>query len=143
MLCKKIQWLLTTFWVGSLWTIGYVAVPTLFATLPDKNMAGSLAGQLFFVEACITIACAFLLTGVSWHQSRRVSRLVLAMLLCTVVGYFFLHPLLADMHDPSQIYSLQPRHFELWHGLASFIYLIQSILGAFLILREIGPKKTR
>ncbi|MCE2832533.1 MAG: DUF4149 domain-containing protein, partial [Oxalobacteraceae bacterium] len=43
--------LLVTFWVGSLWTVGYLAAPTLFATLPDRALAGSIAGSLFRVEA--------------------------------------------------------------------------------------------
>ena len=39
--------ILLTLWVGSLWAIGYIAAPTLFATLEDRALAGTLAGAMF------------------------------------------------------------------------------------------------
>jgi hypothetical protein len=36
-----------TAWVGSLWAIGYLAVPILFHAQPDRQLAGMLAGQMF------------------------------------------------------------------------------------------------
>ena len=33
------QRILLTAWVGGLWAIGYIAAPTLFATLDDRAMA--------------------------------------------------------------------------------------------------------
>ena len=53
--------LLVTFWVGSLWTVGYLAAPTLFATLPDRALAGSIAGSLFRVQAWVSVGCGLLL----------------------------------------------------------------------------------
>ena len=45
--------LLATVWCGSLWTIGYIVAPTLFAMLEDRQLAGSIAGRLFHAEAWI------------------------------------------------------------------------------------------
>ena len=53
--------ILLTLWVGSLWAIGYIAAPTLFATLEDRALAGTLAGAMFEIVAYIGMVCAALL----------------------------------------------------------------------------------
>ena len=58
---SRLRILVATLWAGSLWTIGFVVAPTLFATLSDRVLAGNIAGSLFRVEAWLSIACAVLL----------------------------------------------------------------------------------
>ncbi|HKJ20438.1 MAG TPA: DUF4149 domain-containing protein, partial [Woeseiaceae bacterium] len=48
-------------WIGSLWTIGVVVAPMLFAVLPDSSLAGLVAGRLFTIEAYISLISAPLL----------------------------------------------------------------------------------
>ncbi len=62
-LLPGLRTLLVTLWVGSLWAIGYLAAPTLFATLADRMLAGSIAGSLFRVEAWLSVVCGLLLLG--------------------------------------------------------------------------------
>ena len=47
-------------WVGSLLTLGLVAAPVLFSML-DRTSAGSVAAQLFRIEAIIGVICALAL----------------------------------------------------------------------------------
>jgi len=37
---SNFAWLAATAWVGGQWAIGYLAIPVLFLTLPDKMLAG-------------------------------------------------------------------------------------------------------
>ncbi|MES2016126.1 MAG: DUF4149 domain-containing protein, partial [Pseudomonadota bacterium] len=55
MLASKARLLLITLWAGSLWTIGYVVAPTLFATLHDRVLAGVIAGSMFTSQAWLSM----------------------------------------------------------------------------------------
>ena len=58
MLLARTRLLVATLWAGSLWAVGYLAAPTLFATLSDRVLAGTIAGNLFSNQAWLSIACA-------------------------------------------------------------------------------------
>jgi hypothetical protein len=157
-LAGRLRLLVATLWVGSLWAIGYVAAPTLFASLSDRVLAGTIAGSLFRVEAWLSLACAAILlllifrtpaaadtamepglkTGAPTSR-RRLLQLVAAMALCTVFGYFGLQPFMAAIRATAAaaggMQADARLHFGLLHGAASGIYLIQSLLGGWLIVR--------
>jgi hypothetical protein len=140
--------LVVTLWVGSLWTLGYVVAPTLFATLADRALAGSIAGSLFRVEAWLSVFCAVVLLllaqfGTDDKGSGPGSRklwfgLVLGMLACTLVGYFGLQPFMAALREaagPGGVMASDARtQFGILHGISSGIYLAQSLLGVALVL---------
>jgi hypothetical protein len=138
---------IVTLWVGSLWTIGYVVAPTLFATLTDRVLAGTIAGSLFRVEAWLSVACAIALLLLSTapaevadaSSARLARRLVLVMLACTLVGYFGLQPFMAALREgagPGGVMDTDSAmQFGILHGIASAIYLVQSLLGLALILK--------
>lgn len=130
----RAQLLLTTAWVGSLWTIGYLVAPTLFKTLADQALAGTIAGQLFFVEACFSVVCGIVLIGIYFHQHRQLPWKVIGMLLCTLFGYFALHPFMADLRAAGLTNPDVRWKFGALHGISSGFYLMQSILGAMLVL---------
>jgi len=132
--CERAKLIITTAWVGSLWTIGYLVAPMLFISLSDTALAGMLAGRLFYVEACFSVICAFLLSAFSLYQYKRLPRLVLGMLFCTLVGYFALHPLMANLRAAGLTNPAIKWQFGILHGISSGVYLIQSILGAMLVL---------
>ena len=136
MLMERARLLIATLWVGSLWAIGYLAAPTLFATLYDRVLAGTVAGSLFRTEAWASVACAILLLALQVRQKR----LVLAMLACTVVGYFGLQPFMAALREgagPGGVMASDAHtEFAVLHGLSMAIYLVESVLGALLILTQ-------
>jgi hypothetical protein len=142
MLLERARLLIATLWVGSLWAIGYLAAPTLFATLYDRVLAGTVAGSLFRTEAWASVACAVLLLGLqarSKHPERAQTWLVIAMLACTVIGYFCLQPFMAALREgagPGGVMASDAHtEFAVLHGVSMVIYLVESVLGAALILK--------
>ena len=135
-----------TLWVGSLWAIGYVAAPTLFAALPDKMLAGMLAGRMFGLVAYIGMGCAaYLLLYRLFRDGGTALKqaffwLVLVMGALTVAGHFGIHPVLealkAQALPKDVMQSIFKSRFVAWHGISSIVYLVQSLLGLALVLRR-------
>lgn len=137
--------LLAMLWVGSQLTIGYAVAPVLFASL-ERPVAGELAAQLFRLEGMIGVVCGVLMLGLSNVLARRgalgyrrLRWILAAMLLCVLIGYFALQPFMnalrvqamsAGMDVASSPYASR---FGLLHGVSSLFYLVQSLLGAWLV----------
>ena len=141
---STVRILLVTIWAGSIWTIGYLAAPLLFATLSDRVLAGTIAGSLFRAGAILSLVCGLGLLTLLWRDRTLVSRstalrLVLAMLACVLLGYFGLQPLMAALREaagPSGVMAGSTRtQFGILHGVSSFIYLLQSGLAVVLVLK--------
>ncbi|MBN3831775.1 DUF4149 domain-containing protein [Burkholderia sp. Ac-20344] len=139
--------LLSAVWVGSLLTIGYAVAPVLFKTL-ERMTAGSVAAQLFRIEAILGVVCGVLLLVLSNQQVRRGSSeyrrvrwIVAAMVVCVLVGYFALQPFMnalrvAAMDAGTDIAnSPYASRFGMLHGVSSVFYLVESVLGLMLIWR--------
>lgn len=137
----------TTLWVGSLWAAGYVVAPLLFARLADRGLAGRLAGETFALVAWIGMACAaYLLLFLTLRQGWRVLRsglfwIVVAMLALTLAGHFGVQPVMAALKAeafPREVFETVLRErFAAWHGVASILYLIQSLMGAALVVLHV------
>lgn len=144
--------LLSTLWAGSLWTVGYLVAPTLFTVLEDNAMAGMLAGKLFRIEAWLSLVCGFALLILVWKSSaefdakRRkiLAMLIGAMLACTLVGYFGLQPSMAALRESGQIAGAMTEEarasFGKLHGIASALYMLQSLLAVPLLFKLHEPK---
>ena len=133
-----------TFWVGGMWMLGYVAVPTLFRILPDRQLAGIVAGHLFTSLAYVGMACALYLLVYQLKQfghaalHRATFRIIGVMLLLVLIGQFVLQPILADLKArafPLDVMSsVFASQFTTWHAVSGSLYLIQSLLGIALVL---------
>lgn len=139
-----------TLWVGGMWVIAYLAVPMLFQTLADRQLAGMLAGKLFIWMAFAGIGCALYLLAYRFYEFGRsvwkeqVFLVIVAMLILVVIGQFGIQPVMADMKSqalPLDVMqsTLAPQFKEL-HGIASILYLIQSLLGGLLVVRLFAIK---
>lgn len=143
MLIARARLLIATLWVGSLWATGYLAAPTLFATLSDRVLAGTVAGSLFRSEAWLSLACGIVLLILQKRNASALTKrhimLIAAMMLCTLVGYFGLQPFMAALREaagPSGVMaSAVHQQFAMLHGVSMVIYLIESLLGAWLIFK--------
>jgi hypothetical protein len=144
---RPIRLLIVTAWVGSLWTIGYLVAPTLFLSLADRVLAGTIAGKLFRVEAWLSVvAGASLLLMLRPRHPRHLQHAVMfrlagAMLACTLLGYFALQPSMAALREAAIGGVLEGDariRFGLLHGIASAIYLLQSLLGILLVIKNAG-----
>jgi hypothetical protein len=133
-----------TLWVGGLWAIGYMAAPVLFASLGDRQLAGMVAGKLFALVGWVGIGAAsylllFLVARCGGQVLRRaVFWLVILMLLMTVASQFGIQPLMAQLKAdalPREVMeSVLRDRFVAWHGISSILYLMQSMLGLWLVL---------
>lgn len=133
-------------WVGGLWAIGYLAAPVLFSSLGDKMLAGRLAGHMFTWIAYVGMACAFWLIvhrflrsgGAALKQS--FFWIVVIMLVLTLAQHFGIQPVIQQIKDqalPQDVMkSLFRDRFETWHGIASVVYLIQSLLGLAMLAKQ-------
>jgi hypothetical protein len=133
-------------WVGGLWAIGYLAAPVLFYNLGDRMLAGRLAGHMFTWIAFVGMVCAF------WLILHRISRfggaalkqtffwIVLVMLILTLAQHFGIQPVIQELKDRAMpqdvMHSLFRDRFQTWHGIASVVYLIQSLLGLVMLAKQ-------
>jgi hypothetical protein len=141
---ETVALILVTLWVGGMWAIGYLATPTLFAMLPDRMQAGAIAGQLFAVIAWIGMGVSiYLLAFMAAREQRAVLRqrlfwVVVAMLACVAVGYFGVQAIMAGLKagvGSMEVMDSELRdQFAMLHGVASVIYLAQSVLGVWLVV---------
>ena len=135
--------ILLTLWVGGLWAIGYIAAPTLFAMLDDRKLAGALAGQMFHIISYIGLICGTLLfisllkrVGLNWRIW--VIAIMVALVAC---GEFFLQPMMESLKSQDLVEgSAVKKQFGMLHGVASVVYLIESLLGLSLVV--FGLQKT-
>lgn len=133
-----------TLWVGGLWVVGYVVAPVLFASLAERQLAGMLAGKLFAIIGWIGLAAAvYLLVFMLIRQGGRSFRssllwLVLLMALMAAVQLFGIQPLMDQLKLealPREVMeSVLRDRFAAWHGISSILYLLQSMLGACLVV---------
>lgn len=127
--------ILSTLWIGGLWVVGFVVAPTLFRTLPDTSLAGTVAGALFTSMSRIGLLCGSVLLILAWLQracaERRWQLLIIGlMLVLIIVGEFVLAPMIAELRVSGQVAT---ERFAQLHGLASTFYGINCLLGLGLV----------
>lgn len=135
-------------WVGSLLTVGYLVAPAIFSTMTDRQAAGMVAGTIFRVEAYLSlIVCiglmvlANLLVARGLNQFRLIRWLLLAMLICSIAAAFIFIPWMNSLRDNALaqgmpvMLSPSATLFGRLHGASSMLFMLQSILGIFLVWR--------
>ena len=130
-------------WVGGLWAVGYLVAPVLFAELGDRMLAGRIAGVLFYWMAWAGFACGgYLMIYMAARAGWRVLHslpfwLVVAMLLLAAAGHFGIQPVIAKLKleawPRDVLEGAVKERFAVWHGVASVVYLIESLLGLWLV----------
>ncbi len=140
----QLQTVVLTFWVGALWTTGVLVAPLIFRTLPDRVLAGALAGALFSTIATAGLLCGTLLVaGAFVRHGRECLRkpfawLTLVMVLLTAAGQFGIQPTLAALKGqaaPLDVMQSPLREsFANWHVVASSLYLVNCVLGLALVV---------
>jgi len=140
----KFALIVITLWVGALWTTGATAY-VLFKTLPDSQLAGQLAGNLFNYVSYLGLFSAIylLIHRLFFYGSSALKQsyfwAVFVMLLLVLAGHFGIQPILAQLKIDAMpgdvMQSVFSDRFETWHGVASIAYVVQSLLGFVLVLR--------
>lgn len=143
-IADSLQSITATLWVGGLWVTGYVVAPVLFSQLDDRALAGLVAGRLFSLLAWIGMACAayLLIYRLARYRAGALRQglfwIVIVMLALVLAGEFGVQPVMAALKEqalPGSVMESALRdRFALWHGVSSVIYLLESLLGAALIV---------
>ncbi len=143
-LSKNIAALFTTAWVGGLWATGYLAVPVLFYTQADRQLAGLLAGQMFTLMSYVGMVCGtyllihyFVMAGKKFMHWMVL--IVAIMLTLTLIAHFGIQPAMADLKAqalPALVTQSEfAGQFRMLHGISSILFLIQSLLGVVLVIK--------
>ncbi len=142
-IADALQSVAVTLWVGGLWVTGFIFVPLLFSRLGNV-VAGPIAGKLFEVMAYVGIVCAAYLIAYRLARFGAGSLrqaffwIVIAMLAFTLAGEFGVAPVLESLREealPKKLMeSVLRERFATWHGIASGLYVIQSVLGLLLVV---------
>jgi len=134
--------LLLTLWVGSLWAIGYIAVPLAFVHFDDSAVAGVFAGRLFTLVDYVGLACGSVLLLRYALLGQHVITLwrfwvTLSMLLLVAFLHFYLQAEMAEIKQldwrDDAILSAQ---FDFFHRFSTGIYMVISVLGLALVATQ-------
>ncbi len=135
-----VERIVASLWVGGLCVTGYLVVPTLFASLDDRQLAGRLAGTLFELMSYVgLLAGVYLLVMLLVRSGQRRIRewrvwALVAMLVLVATGAFVLQPMMQELKAGGIIDgSVQAAKFGRLHGVSSVLFMITSLLGLWLV----------
>jgi hypothetical protein len=147
-LFQQLFLLIAGVWVGSLFTVGYLVVPTIFTALQDRQVAGMIAAAIFQAEAYVSvIVCVALLLLANTLFKRNVEHyrsvrwVILALLLISALTCFGLIPYMDALRQEALLLGIpvmaspSASLFGRLHGISSGLFLIQSLLGLWMVWR--------
>lgn len=118
---------LVTLWAGSLWTICGIVAPQLFATLPERRLAGQMAARLFHIETWLGVVIAILL--IALFAARKVlvtSKAILWLILLTAAAPLASELILGPMMSAAREANDMAR-FGMLHGVSAVLFLIACL----------------
>lgn len=129
--------ILLTIWIGGMWAIGYIVTPVLFQML-DKPVAGNVAGQLFTIISYIGLFSSVALTisivvNQGFNSKHWQLLTLVVMFVIVVIGQFVLQPMMVELKEAGLTDANRPEFGRL-HGMASGLFLINSLAGLALII---------
>ena len=127
---------------------GLVVAPVLFKHY-ERLVAGDIAGRLFTAVGWLGLLCGALLLMFAAARARQQlwrdwrAGIVVAMLIITVIGEFVLAVRLRELMALRILPSVAPEilmEFGRLHGVASLLFLTNSVLGLALVMSGIRPR---
>ena len=135
-------------WVGSLFTVGYLVVPTIFANLQDRQVAGMIAAAIFQAEAYVSVlVCVALLLMANTLIKRNIGNyrstrwVILVLLVISAMTCFGFIPYMNALRQEALLLGVpvmaspSASLFGRLHGISSGLFLIQSLLGLWMVWR--------
>lgn len=152
---KRLLAVVLSLWFGMHITAGYVVAPVLFAHLP-RMTAGYIAGILFNIVSYTGL----FVWGLTFLASRKKqelsllktnsSKLIGIIWILIAINQWFITPVIEALKTDGKHWLLQNflhctgsvseqtnTCFGIWHGSASIIYLLTSLIGLYLIIKFI------
>lgn len=130
---------LVTLWAGSLWTVCGIVAPQLFATLPERRLAGQMAARLFHIETWLGVVIAILLIALLIARRALVgSKAVLWLILLTAGAPLLSELLLGPMMDAARAANDMAR-FGMLHGVSAALFLVACLSALALVWKLNRP----
>lgn len=131
---------LITLWAGSLWTICVIVAPTLFATLPERRLAGQVAARLFHIETWLGVTAAILLIAVlAVRKAFAAGKATLWLILLTAGAPLASELILGPMMDAARAANDISR-FGLLHGISAVLFFT-ACLSALALLWKLSRRE--
>ncbi len=134
----RVARLLPALWLGILIAVVGIATPAPFAVLAQAD-AGRVVARVLANEAYLSLAFGVAALVIANVQARSgTSRfngnmiLALAALLCTIVGYFVLQPMMAPARS-----GQGPLSFGQLHAASGGLFMVKAIVVAALAWRSV------
>lgn len=133
-------------WVGALWAIGFISAPVLFLHTGNVVLAGTLAGYQFAIVAWLGIGCAiYTLLFLFFREGLQAFKqaalwLIVLMLLLVIAGHFGVTPIVERLRMETArdlVQGVTSSRFQTWHGIASILWVLESILGVALVTQVV------
>lgn len=124
---------LVTLWVGSLWTVCGIVAPQLFATLPERQLAGQMAAKLFHIESWLGVVVASGLIAI--YTARKLfaaSKPILWLILVTAGAPLASELVLGPMMDAARAANDMSR-FGMLHGVSAVLFFTACLSGLALV----------
>jgi hypothetical protein len=142
----SVRLLVAALWAGTLWALGYIAAPAVFAAVPS-TVAGDVVAVLLGRLGWVSIGCAVLMfalvrgsADLDAGRRRSLNLLVLAMLACALVMWAGLQPAMAQMRELAGAGGVRASpywtQFAVMHGVSQLFHVIESVLAAVLVLKS-------
>jgi hypothetical protein len=125
--------LLVTLWAGSLWTVCGIVAPQLFATLPERKLAGQMAARLFHIETWLGVVIAILL--IALFAARKVfatNKAILWSILLTAAAPLASELILGPMMNAAREANDMAR-FGMLHGVSAVLFVIACFSALALV----------
>jgi len=132
--------LLLTLWVGTLWAIGFIAVPAIFAHFDDVVIAGELAGKLFTIVNYLGLSCGtvlsfrYILLGRATQSLWRFWLTLLMLLLVAFLHFYLQAEMAAIKLLEWRADSVLSDRFDFLHQASTVVYMVISLLGLALVV---------
>jgi hypothetical protein len=136
---QRILQIVLAAWFGSLLTICGIVAPSLFAALPDRHLAGQVAGHFFQVEAWLGLTLGgitlilFARHTVTW-VTRLDYGLAITALLAPLMSEVGLRPLMNAARAADDM-----SRFGVLHGLSALLFAVACVATLLLIWRLSAP----
>jgi len=141
---ERLENLTLAIWVGCMIGVGYIAAPVLFSTLDERQVAGMLAGKMFYIVTLLGLISGGLLLILRYHDvsisffKQWRGWLLILMLSCVAASMFILQPMIADVKALGLVEgSDAAKKFGMLHGVSSLLYMASVVSGSILIFMGI------
>lgn len=120
---------LVALWIGALVTVCALVAPTLFAVLPDRHAAGTVAATLFRFMAWAGLGFAVAVFALRARESRPIQTAALVVAAASpLVSELALQPL---MHAAQA--AGQSGRFVALHAIAGILFVVACLAGLALL----------